>query len=166
MCCWACRVFRRIQSRSLHRAQLHNLSLSVAFFRASRLINTIPNDLGKHSFTPNSKDIDVYYFIDTATRRAMMHAKLIHIMTQKAQLKNMQIANCTNMEPLYVPLPKVGHYCPISGLTRSVLNSLILPMPINGYKPLVRSISLKRPGWKRGKRLVDFKSLVSYLASF
>jgi hypothetical protein len=69
-------------------------------------------------------------------------------------------------EPLFIRLPKVGEYCPVSGLTRNVLNTLILPMQVNDFKPPVRSISLKRPGKKRGCRLVDYKSLLSYLSLF
>ena len=76
------------------------------------------------------------------------------------------IAQGETIEPLFVRLPKAGEHCPISGLTRGVLNTLILPMRVNNFAPPVKSISLKKPGAKRACRLISYESLRSYLSLF
>lgn len=88
----------------------------------------------------------------------------------------MTAKNETTMEPVTVPprmvaavqpefirLPKVGQQCPFTGLTRSGMNTLILPTPLNSGRPPVRSFTLRRKGSRTGVRLVDFKSLVEYV---
>ena len=62
----------------------------------------------------------------------------------------------------WIRLPKVGR-CPYSGLTRSTLNNLILPCEINGFKPPVRSVSLRKRTQVRGTRLIHYGSLMSYI---
>ncbi len=62
--------------------------------------------------------------------------------------------------PEFLRLPKSGSLCPVSGLARSAINSLIL-----GSKPAVRSICLRRPGAARGIRLIPTKDLLAYLYS-
>lgn len=63
----------------------------------------------------------------------------------------------------FIRLPKTGKACPHTGLSRSTLNSLILPCAANGYKPPVRSYVLRQHGRLKGIRLIDFESLCSYI---
>ncbi len=62
----------------------------------------------------------------------------------------------------WIRLPKKGR-CPYSGLTRSALNNLILPCPINGFKAPVRSVSLRKRNQVRGTRLIHYGSLMGYI---
>lgn len=68
-----------------------------------------------------------------------------------------------NSRPEFIRLPRVGTADPLTGLRRSLLNSLILPTAQNGNKPPVRSIVLRKPGCKRGVRLIHLASLLDYL---
>jgi len=67
--------------------------------------------------------------------------------------------------PEFIRLPKPGHLCPHTGLSRSKMNELILPCPANDWKPPVKSVSLRKRGSLRGTRLVVYDSLISYLKS-
>jgi hypothetical protein len=67
------------------------------------------------------------------------------------------------ISPEFIRLPKPGTRCPFTGLSRSGVNSLILPMATNGFKPPVRSVCLRGRGTVRGTRLVVFDSLIQYL---
>lgn len=60
-------------------------------------------------------------------------------------------------------LPAAGTRDPHFGLTRSFLNSLILPNRGNGFCPPVKSYVIRRPGAKTGVRLVDLKSLFEFI---
>jgi hypothetical protein len=62
--------------------------------------------------------------------------------------------------PEFTRLPRTGERCPISGLSRSALNALIL-----GPNPPVKSICLRRRGAARGVRLIVTASLLEYLRS-
>jgi hypothetical protein len=66
--------------------------------------------------------------------------------------------------PRFLRLPPPGALCPISGLSRSYLNELILPTPRNSFKPPVKSYVLRqRADCKTGVRLVDARSLFDYV---
>jgi hypothetical protein len=65
--------------------------------------------------------------------------------------------------PEFLRLPRTGTRCPITGLSRSHLNSLILPCEQNGHKPPVKSVSLRRRGALRGVRLIATHALLEYL---
>lgn len=65
--------------------------------------------------------------------------------------------------PEFVPLPSGKETEYYSGLKRGALNQLILPCSANGHRPLVMSVSMRRPGNLKGKRLVVLASLLSYL---
>lgn len=65
--------------------------------------------------------------------------------------------------PIYIRLPKSGTRCHYTGLSRSALNSLILPSKENGFRPPVKSISDKKKGAVRGVRLILLESLLAYL---
>jgi hypothetical protein len=57
-----------------------------------------------------------------------------------------------------IRLPKPGHFCPITGLGRGAMNSLIL-----GKNPPVKSISVRKKYAVRGIRLVFLHSLIAHL---
>ncbi len=65
--------------------------------------------------------------------------------------------------PEFVPLPSGKTTEFYSGLKRGALNQLILPGPANNYRPPVKSVSLRRAGNLKGKRLVVLASLLEYL---
>ncbi len=65
--------------------------------------------------------------------------------------------------PAYIRLPRAGTRCPLTGLSRTALNELILPSAANGYRPPVRSYSLKRPGQIRGVRLISLPDLLRHI---
>lgn len=67
--------------------------------------------------------------------------------------------------PEFIRLPKVGTQCPHFGLSRSFMNSLILPSEKNGWKPPVKSFAIRQRGTIKGVRLISFDSLVTYLRS-
>lgn len=67
--------------------------------------------------------------------------------------------------PEFLRLPRTGKRCPVTGLSRSMMNALILPTDENNHRPPVRSVVLRRPGNIRGVRLVDASSLLAYLRS-
>ncbi len=71
----------------------------------------------------------------------------------------------TTGEPVYIRLPKAGDLCPRTGLTRSMLNELILPSERNDFAPPVKSKSLRKIGQMRGVRLILWESLRAHLAS-
>lgn len=82
---------------------------------------------------------------------------------------NQQTENPTNAskiavsEPEWIRLPKPKERCQKTGLSRSYINQLILPNEKNGFKPPVRSKSVRRAGNSRGIRLVNLESLRSFL---
>ena len=71
-------------------------------------------------------------------------------------------AASTPSEREFLRLPKSGQ-CPITGLTRSKLYDLISPNEDNGFKPPVKSVSLRKPGQIKGTRLIVRQSLLDYL---
>lgn len=66
---------------------------------------------------------------------------------------------------VWLRLPQSRGRCPVSGLSRSAVNELVLPNPENGYRPPVVSIVLKKRHAVRGIRLVNRESLLTYLKS-
>ena len=71
-------------------------------------------------------------------------------------------AASTPSEREFLRLPKSGQ-CPITGLTRSKLYELISPNEDNGFKPPVKSVSLRKRGQTKGTRLIVLQSLLDYL---
>lgn len=69
----------------------------------------------------------------------------------------------TLIEPEFLRLPKAGELCPYTGMARSAINELVLPTERNKNKPPVKSFCLRQKGAKTGIRLIDYKSLVSYI---
>jgi len=45
------------------------------------------------------------------------------------------------------------------------MNQIVLPCKENGYKPPIRSVSIRQRGQKLAVRLVFFDSLINYLKS-
>lgn len=68
-------------------------------------------------------------------------------------------------QPEFTRLPPSGLKCAYCGLSRSALNSLILPTPDNNFKPPVRSFVIRKRGARTGIRLIDYQSLVSFIRS-
>jgi hypothetical protein len=62
-----------------------------------------------------------------------------------------------------IRLPAASERDPVFGLSRSYLNTLILPSKRNANRILVRSYVLLRPGSKKGVRLIDLPSLREYV---
>jgi len=81
------------------------------------------------------------------------------------------IANVHNLpvgatgRPEWIRLPSPKGRCPYTGLSRSVLYSLITPSAANDYKTPVKCAHLRRRGAERGVRLISYDSLMAYLAS-
>jgi hypothetical protein len=67
------------------------------------------------------------------------------------------------LPPAYIRLPKWGQRCPHTGLTRTALDQLTRPQPINDFQPPVRSKIFKMTGQKSGVKLIDYRSLRIYL---
>jgi hypothetical protein len=80
-----------------------------------------------------------------------------------ATIAPIQTGSLPKNTPEFIRLPKPGTLCAWTGLSRSKLNELILPSRVNGFKPPVRSVSLRNRGQTRGTRLIVFESLVLYL---
>lgn len=74
-----------------------------------------------------------------------------------------QAGNPLNVTPEFIRLPKPGTLCRWTGLSRSKLNELILPSPLNSFKPPVRSLSLRNRGQIKAVRLIVLDSLLGYL---
>ena len=73
--------------------------------------------------------------------------------------------NINVKSPLYIRLPKTGHQCQYTGLSRTTLNTLILDTSKETGLPLVKSVALKkRPSDKRGIRLIEYSSLRDFLS--
>jgi len=66
-------------------------------------------------------------------------------------------------EPEYMRLPRAGTRDPVFGLSRTVLNELVLPCSKNRGRPPVRSVVLRKRGARTGIRLVDLDSMRAYL---
>lgn len=72
----------------------------------------------------------------------------------------------TGAEAECIRLPKDGEHDPVFGLSRPYLNTLILPSRRNGFRVVVKSYVLLRPGnTKKGVRLIDLQSLRDYVRS-
>ena len=71
----------------------------------------------------------------------------------------------STITPEFIRLPKPGTLCRWTGLSRSKLNELILPSPVNSFKPPVRSLSLRNRGQMKAVRLIVLESLLGYLRS-
>jgi hypothetical protein len=79
--------------------------------------------------------------------------------------RQIETPGALNHKPEFIRLPKPGTLCQWTGLSRSKLNELILPSPVNSYRPPVRSISLRNRGQVKAVRLIVLDSLISYLRS-
>ena len=57
----------------------------------------------------------------------------------------------------------MGERCPFTGLTRSALDLLTRAQEANNFRPPVRSKILRLTGQKQGNKLIDYRSLRTYL---
>lgn len=83
--------------------------------------------------------------------------------TEPFEVPPQLVAAAITITPETIRLPKVGGHDPYFGLTRSFINTLILPTAENNFSPPVRSFVLRRRGAKTGVRLVDYKSLRDFI---
>lgn len=67
--------------------------------------------------------------------------------------------------PLFIRAPSSGSRCPYCGLSRSSLDLLTRPQPANGFKPPVKSRIFRQSGVVAKVRLIDYRSLRTYLNS-
>jgi len=65
--------------------------------------------------------------------------------------------------PIFIRVPRSGSRCPVSKLTRTAIDQLVRPQPLNNFRPPVKSRVLKRRNATRGVRLVEVKSLLDYI---
>jgi hypothetical protein len=72
------------------------------------------------------------------------------------------VAENAGVGPEFFRLPKSGSRDPIFGLSRSGWNNLILPCEANGFKPPIKSVSLRQRGAIRGVRLILADSAREY----
>ena len=86
-----------------------------------------------------------------------------NIIRQWAERAPLSASDHSPHHPEFIRLPKAGSLCPRTGLSRSKLNELILPSPLNRFHPPVRSVSLRNRGQVKAVRLVVFDSLMAYL---
>ena len=84
-------------------------------------------------------------------------------MNMNATTAAAQTGNPLNVTPEFIRLPKPGTLCRWTGLSRSKLNELILPSPLNSFKPPVKSLSLRNRGQIKAVRLIVLESLIGYL---
>src|SRR6266404_2696679 len=70
-----------------------------------------------------------------------------------------------NIKPEFIRLPKAESRCPWTGLSRGKMNQIVLACKENGFKPPVRSVSIRQRGQNHAVRLVFFDSLIDYLKS-
>lgn len=68
-------------------------------------------------------------------------------------------------KPEWLRLPAPGARCRYTGLSRSTLNELTIAGPANDGVPPVKSVVLRKRGALRGIRLINFDSLMGYLAT-
>jgi hypothetical protein len=66
------------------------------------------------------------------------------------------VASTGAQVPTYIGLPPPGATCPYTGLKRGTFYQLIA----EGH---IKSFVLRRPGRRRGRRLVDYQSLIEHL---
>jgi hypothetical protein len=67
-------------------------------------------------------------------------------------------------KPEWLRLPAPGERCRFTGLSRSTLNELTIAGPANDGVPPVKSVVLRKRGALRGIRLINYDSLMQYLA--
>lgn len=83
--------------------------------------------------------------------------------TTKEKLAAILATNNT-LTPEWCQLPKPPARCPVTTLSRSKINELILACEANGYRPPVKSASLKsRKGAARGIRIYNVPSLLAWI---
>lgn len=93
------------------------------------------------------------------------HKRTIRLGGEWAHFPQMTAGGSKGALPVYVRLPPPGARCPITGLSRTTLNSLILPTEMNQHRPPVESKVLRAKYAQRGIRLIKLQSLLDYLES-
>ena len=104
-------------------------------------------------------------FAQIPAARPLFSLNLNKIQTNNNTMHNINESVNNPSGPITIRLPKNNQRCKFTGLSRSTLNSLILPTKENNFKPPVKSFSVKKRGAIRGIRLIVYASLVDYLNS-
>ena len=68
----------------------------------------------------------------------------------------------SNFLPEFLRLPRAGSRDPHFGLSRSMWNQLILKCEANGFRPPIKSFSLRRKGTLKGVRIISAHSALDY----
>jgi hypothetical protein len=103
----------------------------------------------------------------SGVRRVNVASLKAYLGRQMASADRNGTPTVSNSMPLtgveFIRLPKTKGRDPLFGLSRWLLNELILPCPANGYRPPVKSHVLRRTGSRNGIRLISVDSLRSYI---
>jgi hypothetical protein len=104
-----------------------------------------------------------------AVGRPRIYFPPLHMLAQPdsgSERRTISPSSCNTLLPEYTRLPKSGTLDPLTGLSRSTLNALVLPTRANGFRPPVRSSVIKtNKHAKRGIRLVHAQSLLGFIAA-
>jgi hypothetical protein len=73
------------------------------------------------------------------------------------------VAEHNPTRPEFIRLPRPGTSDPWTSLSRSTLNTLVLPSKENAYCPPVRSCTLRRRGHLKEVRLIHLQSLLDFI---
>lgn len=104
-------------------------------------------------------DIEICYWFGDSSPKDTASAQ------QTNRPTNQPSRRAGNDGPVYIRLPKPGERCPHTGMSRTTLNELILPIKRNNFCPPVASKSVRERGSTRGVRLILLESLLDHLAS-
>ena len=68
-----------------------------------------------------------------------------------------------NLENEFLRIPPRGSHCSRTGLSRSVIEQLVVPSKANNFHPPVPAKLLRRPGNTRGVWLIPKRAFIKYL---
>jgi hypothetical protein len=91
-----------------------------------------------------------------------MKTRDIEVTTAPVEIPPYQ-TNQDRYVPEFIRLPPSGQLCPMSGMSRSALNGLILPSEANGGKPPVKSFCIRQRGARTGIRLISYPHLREFI---
>ncbi len=98
-------------------------------------------------------------FIDELIKELVKHSTTFTAKSIADEIQNSSTASAS--EFLRLPPPRTR--CPLTGMSRSALNELVIPSKSNDFKPPVRSFVLRKRGAARGIRLIDRADLIRYI---
>jgi hypothetical protein len=119
------------------------------FIAASHVARVAIQLANKGQSMPEQELNRAWRLIEVARGMVRQHAAFRPVSTEPLKAAE-------NLQAEFISLPGPGKQCPISGLSRSMLYQL-------ATLGKIRTISLRREGNSRGKRLVSVESLRHYL---